>query len=576
MLSIAEVCRHQRTTGFAAGQHNGSWFYAWVHKRGVFDKASSDGGLDLVVMTEGGFPQVAISGAKSLSSPRFSPDGRIIVAKDGKQAVIVSADSLEVRTWLTLPAGESFEGTPTWADADVLFATSGGSPKRSRLHAIAAPAPANAAADLATRRTLFTAEHGGGVMSWDRNPVMPHDVVLVHRLANAMLAEIVLVTVFGGLDGSTTTTTQVIARDGRVEYCRPQAAFLAGGQILARLNLARGEAEAGGMPRDVTHGLWLLMTGAFGATSASCASWVPIADGIHPRGWGKHGSYDVCSSSYGNAHGVPEGFILDQKRETIAFTVRSHDPQCGMTDMIHVVPTAELVSGPQSGKTPTGITGGGNVPVALTGKTLIFHFRNPQNWGDLWQADPPDADVGIPPTPLTRTMPVSLRAKLTLPEELVIGGRHALLYRPSGEAAPPQGHPALVWAHGGPMTAFGFDYNPIAAWLASLGYVVCVPNFVGSTGFGVAHMDGVLGDGCGVADLDDCVACAEHLRSLDGVDARRGVGIAGHSWGGYLALRAMTAPRAKGAFSCGVACAGIADWFCQQRHTEVRYYPTTR
>ena len=46
-----------------------SWVYAWVHKRGVFDKASSDGGQDLVVMPDGGFPQVVISGAKSLSSP---------------------------------------------------------------------------------------------------------------------------------------------------------------------------------------------------------------------------------------------------------------------------------------------------------------------------------------------------------------------------------------------------------------------------------------------------------------------------------------------------------------------------
>ena len=25
-------------------------------------------------------------------------------------------------------------------------------------------------------------------------------------------------------------------------------------------------------------------------------------------------------------------------------------------------------------------------------------------------------------------------------------------------------------------------------------------------------------------------------------------------------------------FSCGIAMAGIADWFVQQRHTEVRYY----
>ena len=45
------------------------------------------------------------------------------------------------------------------------------------------------------------------------------------------------------------------------------------------------------------------------------------------------------------------------------------------------------------------------------------------------------------------------------------------------------------------MAAFGFDYNPIASWLASLGYVVCVPNFVGSTGFGIQHMDGNFAEG---------------------------------------------------------------------------------
>ena len=51
------------------------------------------------------------------------------------------------------------------------------------------------------------------------------------------------------------------------------------------------------------------------------------------------------------------------------------------------------------------------------------------------------------------------------------------------------------------MTVMSFDYNPLLAWLANLGYVVCVPNFRGSTGFGVDHMDAVLGDGCLVVEL---------------------------------------------------------------------------
>jgi dipeptidyl aminopeptidase/acylaminoacyl peptidase len=55
-------------------------------------------------------------------------------------------------------------------------------------------------------------------------------------------------------------------------------------------------------------------------------------------------------------------------------------------------------------------------------------------------------------------------------------------------------------------------------------------------------MDKVFADGCGVADLVDVVACAQAVRSFDGVDTRRGVGIAGHSWGGFLTLRALTTP----------------------------------
>lgn len=229
MLSFAEVCRQQKSFNFAASKSGDAWVYAWVHKRGALDKGSSDGGHDLVVMRHGGFPQVVISGAKSLSTPSFDGE-RFLVAKDRTEAVIGSVSTLQVRTWFTLPAGETFDGAPTFEGDEVLFATSGGTPKRSRLHAVAAPAADQAdLAAAAPRRTLFTAEHGGGVMSWDRAPAAPHDVLVVHRLANAMLAQLLLLTSSGDGDAAT-LTPRVLALDGRVEYCRPQAAFLADGE----------------------------------------------------------------------------------------------------------------------------------------------------------------------------------------------------------------------------------------------------------------------------------------------------------------------------------------------------------
>ena len=157
------------------------------------------------------------------------------------------------------------------------------------------------------------------------------------------------------------------------------------------------------------------------------------------------------------------------------------------------------------------------------------------------------------------------------------------------------------------MTVIAYDYNPLFNWLASLGYIVCVPNFRGSTGFGMEWMDVDLRDGCGCADLADCFATANYMKMINkegsGVsiqfhgddtsapDITRGVAIAGHSWGGYLALMCMTCPFGPGwagftsdtpdpevaetpelVFTCGIAIAGIADWFVQQRETEVRYY----
>merc|ERR1719272_1659918 len=91
-------------------------------------------------------------------------------------------------------------------------------------------------------------------------------------------------------------------------------------------------------------------------------------------------------------------------------------------------------------------------------------------------------------------------------------------------------------------------------------------------------MDRVLADGCGVADVRDCLACAEYLKTEalqqePRLDLTRGVAVGGHSWGGYLAFMCMLQQKGgESVFSCGVATAGITDWVVQQRHTEVRYY----
>lgn len=140
MFSIAEVTREQRSYNFATGLRGDSWVCAWVHKRGALNPDSTDGGQDLVVMTQGGFPTVVVSGAKSISTPSFDDNnGRYAFIKDGKELVIGSSVTNETQTWLALPSDEKFSGSPAWAGTELMFATDGGSPKRTRLHVINAP-----------------------------------------------------------------------------------------------------------------------------------------------------------------------------------------------------------------------------------------------------------------------------------------------------------------------------------------------------------------------------------------------------------------------------------------------------
>ena len=74
-LTAAEVRRHSKTHAFSAAFVEGTTLWmSWVHIRGRMDKESTDGGQDLVLMRQGGFPRTLMSGT-GLSGAVFSPDG---------------------------------------------------------------------------------------------------------------------------------------------------------------------------------------------------------------------------------------------------------------------------------------------------------------------------------------------------------------------------------------------------------------------------------------------------------------------------------------------------------------------
>ncbi len=115
-----------------------------------------------------------------------------------------------------------------------------------------------------------------------------------------------------------------------------------------------------------------------------------------------------------------------------------------------------------------------------------------------------------------------------------------VLYLPPGQE--PKKLPLIVQAHGGPGTHWSLEFSGIVEssgiQLALNGCAVLFPNPRGSSGYGEVFFGLNRGD-LGGEDLRDIEAGIDALADAGTVDPSR-VAIAGFSYGGYLAARAVT------------------------------------
>jgi len=96
-------------------------------------------------------------------------------------------------------------------------------------------------------------------------------------------------------------------------------------------------------------------------------------------------------------------------------------------------------------------------------------------------------------------------------------------------------YPLLLLMHGGPENSWAnlFHYRWNAQLFAAAGYVVILPNFHGSSGFGLKFMDAIKGQ-WGGAPYEDQMKAVDTALSWPYVDATR-IAAAGASYGGYMA-----------------------------------------
>jgi dipeptidyl aminopeptidase/acylaminoacyl peptidase len=130
----------------------------------------------------------------------------------------------------------------------------------------------------------------------------------------------------------------------------------------------------------------------------------------------------------------------------------------------------------------------------------------------------------------------------------------ALLYAPR-DLKPRRRYPALVVVHGGPTSHYTLAFHTQAQFLADRGYVLLLPNFRGSTGYGVRWRDANLRD-WGGGDLEDVAHGAAFLKTLSYVDPDR-IGITGVSFGGYMSY--IAAVKKPELFKVSIPVVGITD-----------------
>jgi dipeptidyl aminopeptidase/acylaminoacyl peptidase len=121
--------------------------------------------------------------------------------------------------------------------------------------------------------------------------------------------------------------------------------------------------------------------------------------------------------------------------------------------------------------------------------------------------------------------------------------------------------PTIMLVHGGPTWAYTDSFmSDVQAWVDH-GFAVAMVNYRGSTGYGIAFRDALIGDP-GFPEVADVTAGLDDLVAQGIADPARAV-IAGGSWGGYITLLALG--RDPKRWAAAAAAVPVADYVTAYR-----------
>ena len=193
------------------------------------------------------------------------------------------------------------------------------------------------------------------------------------------------------------------------------------------------------------------------------------------------------------------------------------------------------------------------------GKQVYFLRQTSTDSNNLYVAD-----VSAPggAKKLTNSLPKALEGVLVDPKRVTYRSKDgqevsAFIYVPR-DLQPGRHYPAIMWIHGGPEEQNTYDLGFWQLWgqyLAQAGYVVMMPNFRGSIGYGEKFRNLNVEDSGG-GEVEDVVAGAQYLVSSGLADPQQ-IAIGGQSHGGTMVGYAVT--EYPTLFKAAIVVAGVWD-----------------
>lgn len=194
--------------------------------------------------------------------------------------------------------------------------------------------------------------------------------------------------------------------------------------------------------------------------------------------------------------------------------------------------------------------------ISKSGRRLAFYVEGDRSPGNIYLYDFEQRSV----TQLTESLNPEIDPEDLVESEIVsfrsFDGLEipCLLWRPHGISEINKA-PALIWVHGGPGGRMAKGYKGRIQFLVNHGYVVLGINYRGSSGFGKEFFRADHRKH-GREPLWDCVAAKKYLAETGYVNSSS-IGIIGSSFGGYMALAALTFHPEE--FAAGVNICGVSN-----------------